>query len=337
MDSEGRARVSPLQPRGKQSVGKMLDATGELIDEVGYEHLTTQQVARRSGVSIGLVYHYFPDRLALVEALIARNSERFMAAVTDRLENPQITTWREALNAVLDVLIEMYRSEPGFCKIGLNDRFLTAQSAPVIADQDHLAAAFLNLFRERYAPETAEPPDLLLHFEIAVQLGDALMGRAFHTDRNGEERVLAEARRVLEGYLAPFLEGPDVAAAIPDSEALDTQRGIVATKNTESGDLQTRSRSHAGATASNSAVGGGTEVGGTVSGQPLGGSTVVSQPLVGETMLAENGAGETVGGGAVDGTAAGGTFGGTAAGGTTAGGTVAGQANLGSPGETPAG
>ena len=329
MDSEGRVRVSPLQPRGKQSVGKMLDATGELIDEVGYEHLTTQQVARRSGVSIGLVYHYFPDRLALVEALIARNSERFMAAVAEQLENPEITTWREALNAVLDVLIEMYRSEPGFCKIGLNDRFLTAQSAPVIADQDHLAGAFLNLFRERYAAEAAEPPDLLLHFEIAVQMGDALMGRAFHTNRDGEERVLAEARRVLEWYLAPFLEAEGTAAATADSETRDTERGAAATQNTESGDPPARSGSHAGTTAPSNAVGGGTGADGTVSGQPVEGATVVRQPLVGETMLAEDGFGEGVGGSPA--------AGGMTAGGPTAGGAVAGEANIGSPGHTPAG
>ncbi|MCL2395683.1 MAG: TetR/AcrR family transcriptional regulator [Acidimicrobiaceae bacterium] len=184
----------------------MLDATGELIDEVGYEHLTTQQVARRSGVSIGLVYHYFPDRLALVEALIARNSERFMAGVEERLDSAEVTTWREALNAVLDVLIEMYRHEPGFCKIGLNDRFLTAQSAPVITDQDHLAGAFLALYRERYAPGGPERPDLPQRFEIAVQMGDALLGRAFRSNRDGEEWVLAEARRVLAEYLSPFLD-----------------------------------------------------------------------------------------------------------------------------------
>lgn len=196
----------------------MLDATGELIDEVGYEHLTTQQVARRSGVSIGLVYHYFPDRLALVEALIARNSERFMAEVAARMSNPEVTTWRDALNTVLDVLIEMYRREPGFCKIGLNDRFLTAQSAPVIADHDNLASAFLSLFRERFAPEGPEPPDLLLRFEIAVQIGDALMGRAFRTEREGEERIIAEARTVLATYLAPYLD-PDAATAEPPREA----------------------------------------------------------------------------------------------------------------------
>lgn len=193
----------------------MLDATGELIDEVGYEHLTTQQVARRSGVSIGLVYHYFPDRLALVEALIARNSERFMAEVAGRMNNPEVTTWRDALNAVLDVLIEMYRREPGFCKIGLNDRFLTAQSAPVIADHDNLAAAFLSLFRERFAPEGPEPPDLLLRFEIAVQIGDALMGRAFRTQRDGDERIMAEARTVLADYLAPYLDRQAPTAEAP--------------------------------------------------------------------------------------------------------------------------
>ncbi|MBO0693554.1 MAG: TetR/AcrR family transcriptional regulator, partial [Acidimicrobiaceae bacterium] len=213
----------------------MLDATGELIDEVGYEHLTTQQVARRSGVSIGLVYHYFPDRLALVEALIARNSERFMAAVGARLDSPEVTTWRDAVNAVLDVLVDMYRNEPGFCKIGLNDRFLTAQSAPVIADHDHLAGAFLALYRERYAPEGPEPPDLPLRFEVAVQIGDALISRAFRTDRNGEAWLLAEVRRVLPEYLSPFLDHPADPGEIVSGGPANTESENRSTGSAESG------------------------------------------------------------------------------------------------------
>lgn len=230
MAPERRVRASPLQPRGKHSVGKMLDATGELLSEAGYEHLTTQAVARRSGVSIGLVYHYFPDRLALVEALVERNSARFMSRVWERIDAEQTSTWRAALTVVLDVLADMYRYEPGFFQVGLNDQFLTKDHEPRGADRAQLAKAFLDLYCERFGgagPEAGGPaaggPEaggLALRFEVAVEIADALMSRAFRDDRSGDPAVLAESRRLVEGYLAPFLDQPSPAAG-PSAAAGD--------------------------------------------------------------------------------------------------------------------
>jgi len=71
-DSEpGNARV-PRQPRGRKRVDEILDAAEALISEVGIEATTTTAIARRSGSTVGSLYHFFPSKEAIVQALARR-------------------------------------------------------------------------------------------------------------------------------------------------------------------------------------------------------------------------------------------------------------------------
>jgi AcrR family transcriptional regulator len=209
MEPERRVRVSPLRERGKQSVAKLLDSTAALLDEVGFEQLTTQLVAQRSEVSIGLVYHYFPDRLALVQALVARNFERFAAAVEEMLNQPGPLSRRQALDGTIDALVRLYRHEPGFARVGFADRFLAAQAPPAQgatpAPVPDAARRLTELIRGRFA-DWPDDPNLPLRLAIAVEIADAVVSRAFRIDPGGDQEIVGELRKILGPYLAPALE-----------------------------------------------------------------------------------------------------------------------------------
>lgn len=49
---------------------KILDAAEELFAAGGYEATSTARVARRAGVPKGLVFHYFPQKIDLLVALV---------------------------------------------------------------------------------------------------------------------------------------------------------------------------------------------------------------------------------------------------------------------------
>jgi AcrR family transcriptional regulator len=69
-------RVEPVQARSAARVNALLDAACATMHEFGYEQLTTAMVAEKAGASIGTVYRYFPDRVAVLQAVAARNLER---------------------------------------------------------------------------------------------------------------------------------------------------------------------------------------------------------------------------------------------------------------------
>ena len=74
-------RHEPVQARAAHRIEALLDAAAAVVVEHGIEHLTTALVAERAGASIGTVYRYFPDRVAVLVALAERNLERLRLAI----------------------------------------------------------------------------------------------------------------------------------------------------------------------------------------------------------------------------------------------------------------
>ena len=75
-------RKSPVQARSAASVDAILEATIQVLLNVGKERLTTTRVAARAGVSVGTLYQYFPNKSALLQAALKRH----LAEVTDAIE-----------------------------------------------------------------------------------------------------------------------------------------------------------------------------------------------------------------------------------------------------------
>lgn len=74
-------RKSPVQARSTASVDAILDATIQVLLQVGKERLTTTKVALRAGVSIGTLYQYFPNKSALLRAALKRHMDEVAQAV----------------------------------------------------------------------------------------------------------------------------------------------------------------------------------------------------------------------------------------------------------------
>ena len=69
------ARKQPLQARSKASVHAILDATVQILSTRRATPLTTKKIAVRAGLSIGSLYQYFPNKEAIVLALISKKAE----------------------------------------------------------------------------------------------------------------------------------------------------------------------------------------------------------------------------------------------------------------------
>ncbi|WP_199430697.1 TetR/AcrR family transcriptional regulator [Qaidamihabitans albus] len=195
-------RRQPVQQRSAQRVERMLDAAAELLDEVGYESLTTTLIAKRAGVAVGSLYQFFPDKRAVVQALTQRNLERFMAGVGERLGGIDHQHWWDVVDSLLDIYLRMHREVPGFSKVHFGDvvdvRLLDDRrdNNRVIADSlTSLITSRLDLSAEQVA----------LPITIAVQAADGLLNLAFRRNPQGDPDVVAETKYLIKGYLASRL------------------------------------------------------------------------------------------------------------------------------------
>lgn len=73
-EGEGRSAREPRQSRGQKRVEEILDAAESVIAEQGLDAATTNAIAERAGASVGSLYHFFPSKDAIVQALAMRFS-----------------------------------------------------------------------------------------------------------------------------------------------------------------------------------------------------------------------------------------------------------------------
>lgn len=65
---------------------QLIDATLSTINEVGINDATIAQIARRAGVSTGIISHYFKDKNGLLEATMRDITRQLRDAVAARLK-----------------------------------------------------------------------------------------------------------------------------------------------------------------------------------------------------------------------------------------------------------
>lgn len=196
-------RRTPIQQRSADRLARILDACAELLDETGYENLSTRAVALRAGVPIGSVYRFFGNKRAMAIALAHRNLDTYAEGIAYRLADLPATHWRPVVDAVLDEYLAMKRSVPGFALVDFGVPAPPTEGPA--ADPNHLVAARLTELlcaHLRLTPDAALGRAVL----VAVEATDALIQLAFRADPDGDPGIVAETRAMMHAYLARVLD-----------------------------------------------------------------------------------------------------------------------------------
>ncbi|MGH3495718.1 MAG: TetR/AcrR family transcriptional regulator [Sciscionella sp.] len=183
----------------------MLSACAALIDELGYDGITTTLIAERAGVAVGSLYQFFPDKRAVVQALTTRNLDTYAADIRLRLAGVKLEHWWDAVDTALDCYVQMYLHVPGFAKIRFGDvvdmRLMDADRENNLVVSDRLIALLTDRF-------DIEGEEVKLPVTVAVQAVDGILNLAFHHKLYPPDVVVTEARRIVRGYLAGALGTP---------------------------------------------------------------------------------------------------------------------------------
>lgn len=200
-------RRTPTQQRGQETLNALITATAALIDEVGYEQLTTKAIAARAGTSIGSFYQFFANKEGVVNELVRRyrgQVRTYLGGAVGNARHDGITSaW---VAQIILGLSEIYRNMPGFHGVwsgrhrtgplGEQARALRQEVFDVL-DQT-LGDAFPNVGIE------ARRRCLGIALETAYQLLSNI---------DDKPLVFSELQRMLGLYLASYFSGgPDAFA-----------------------------------------------------------------------------------------------------------------------------
>lgn len=205
-----QARREPSQARGHHRVRTLLEATAQLLEEVGYDALTTKAIAERADTSIGSFYQFFPNRDAAVAALV----DSYRAQVRDYIRGAVRTQFIDGragitaswVGSVVDGIRSLFHSFPGFGRLmgtNLGEGSLQPHADALRAE---VFDSLQELMGEAFPDVDAERRRRCLM--MVVETARGVSARMPFVEADAQEVLHTELERMLALYLSAYFEPP---------------------------------------------------------------------------------------------------------------------------------
>jgi len=128
-----RQRKQPKQHRAAETRQRILDAAARVFGEHGYRAGTTNRIAEEAGLSIGSLYQYFPNKDAILSALMDAHTEAGAELLRQRLSGGLPPNLDDTLRLFVRATIDNHRDDPRLHRV----LFEEAPRAPAFLEHVH--------------------------------------------------------------------------------------------------------------------------------------------------------------------------------------------------------
>jgi AcrR family transcriptional regulator/transposase-like protein len=207
LSSDKTLRRQPQQKRGKQRVEKIIIAAAEVFAEAGFAAATIQQIADRANTAVGSIYQFFPDKLAIFNAIFAEHMRLtecieadFFAKDIDFPLDRGISEYIDAYAIYFEepiprcIVLQYYLQPIG----GMDTMMADIPNLQSISFKRHAT-----MYRQRNPNLSVAKSELLS--EVAHKIVQGLVPNALKTDEKYRQEIYAEIKDVLYGYLNPHI------------------------------------------------------------------------------------------------------------------------------------
>jgi AcrR family transcriptional regulator len=194
-------RKRPRQARSRATVDTVLEATARVLVKRGFDGLTTNLVAEAAGVSIGSLYQYFPNKEALVGALIEKHVEDMTALCLTELTRVAQLAMPQAIRSVIELMIRAHAVEPELHRV-LTEQVPRVGRMAKLREIDALTHRMVaGLLATRKAELAIDDPDMAAF--VLVSAIEAITHRAalFAPELLRDPRLVDEACTMVRRYL----------------------------------------------------------------------------------------------------------------------------------------
>ncbi|WP_426232660.1 TetR family transcriptional regulator [Pararhizobium sp. DWP3-4] len=205
-------RKSPTQKRSRERVEHILASASRLIAERGSDTMRMSEVAELSGISIGSLYQYFPDKAAIIRTLAERYNAVSRACIAEGLAHVKtVEDLRQAFSVLIDEYYDIFLAEPVIRDIW------SAMQADKGLREIELAESRQNAILLAAALKRALPDEDLDRLKVSALLvmhfGECVMRLALST---GE----TEGRALVEAYKRMAYRSFDDTSGMPHNSGL---------------------------------------------------------------------------------------------------------------------
>jgi AcrR family transcriptional regulator len=193
-------RRTPVQGRSHETVQRILHATSRLLERMPLEEITTSRIAQESGVSVGGLYRFFPDKQTIIDAIAVQHVKEFESEVRNRLVLMLPLGGAGFLSAVIDRYVEFLDARPDFRTIVFG-RHISAATREQQIRPDKGATGLVRQVLIRFLG-MKNSEELSLKVRIASETGERLLAYAYEQEDLAErKKIIAELKSLLSAYL----------------------------------------------------------------------------------------------------------------------------------------
>jgi AcrR family transcriptional regulator len=197
-------RKTASQERSRATVAALVEATARILVREGFDKASTNRVAEVAGVSVGSLYQYFPNKEALVAAVIDRHNQEIMRIVRGELAEAMGLPVEKAMRKLVAVAVKAHRVNPRLHRV-------LAEQIPRVGKLENVETfsrenyALFRNYLENHRDEL-RVDDLELASFVCVTSIEALTHNAvLHHSKTLSDDAMAslveESTRLVVGYL----------------------------------------------------------------------------------------------------------------------------------------
>lgn len=195
-------RRQPVQERAKLRTRQILDVTARLLGEVGFDELTTILIAKELSISVGSLYHYYPNKQAILHAL----GDRWLSTMSQALGETEALalealTLTEFIDKAIDRMLAVYRAERAILPLAQ-----AMWAVPELRDLDerHDAMIIEKMMRMFIRMGFISSPNELNRLGRAyLEMTHALLLVVVNQVESRSERTLSDLKRLVFCLLEP--------------------------------------------------------------------------------------------------------------------------------------
>jgi AcrR family transcriptional regulator len=192
-------RKTPRQRRSIATVEAIQDATIQVLLKNGADRLTTVQVAERAGVSVGTLYQYYPNKDALLFAVLERHLLLVVKAVEDACAanrfQPLAVMMDELVNRFIDAKLEARDTSLALYRIAAQ------LGGSLLVERMHMRcnAAILAMLQTANLPASTDVP--FVAYILFLTMAGVLRG---HLESDAPPRVTIHLRKHLKTLVLAY-------------------------------------------------------------------------------------------------------------------------------------
>lgn len=195
-----KTRRAPQQKRAQKRIDEILDTTARLLSKVGLDDLTTVMIAQELGISVGSVYHYFPNKFSILYAVGEQWLEE-MTIVLDAVDSWGIEEMGVAVfvDCYCDEMLKTYRQQEAVLPL-VQAMFSVPELRHLDERHDDEIISCLMRVIHKLTP-TIKKDELNRMGRLILEVSHALFLVIAEQNKSRGAKTLADLKKILTDYL----------------------------------------------------------------------------------------------------------------------------------------